>query len=383
MSTDDVRTAKLVLADGTVFEGRAFGADGEVSGEVVFNTAMTGYQEIITDPSYRGQIVTMTYPLIGNTGVNEEDMESPAIQAEGLIVRELSRIRSNFRSRRGLSDILAERGAVGIEGIDTRQLTRHIREAGAMCGVLSTEDLDDASLAEKARAIPPMEGLDLVSGVTRAEPSRRFRVAEGEFFDSPFAGQTPETHPHVVAIDCGMKANIVRLLNAGGCEVTAVSATASAEEILALTPDGLFVSNGPGDPAAVGYLIETLRRLVERLPTFGICLGHQLLGLAFGAKTFKLKFGHHGANHPVMRLSGRTVEITSQNHGFAVEADTIDAAGLTITHVNLNDQTIEGFRHKTLPVFAVQYHPEAAPGPHDSHYLFAQFLDEMKTGKTV
>jgi len=374
------KCAKLVLEDGAVFTGAAFGADGERAGEVVFNTAMTGYQEILTDPSYKGQIICMTYPLIGNYGVNEEDLESPAPQAEGFVVRELSRLHSNFRSTGDLSSYLARYGVVGIEGIDTRMLTKHLRVAGALRGVLSTADMDDASLVQKARAIPSMEGANLVTAVTRKEPSQRFKVEKGAFFHDPFGAENGKAY-HVVAIDCGMKANIVRLLNCAGCDVTAVPADLSAGDILKLNADGLFISNGPGDPAAVKSVIEALRGLVERMPVFGICLGHQLLGLAFGARTFKLKFGHHGANHPVMRLSDRRVEITSQNHGFAVDPDTLEAAGLELTHVNLNDKTVEGFRHKTLPVFAVQYHPEASPGPHDSNYLFGQFIEALKTGK--
>ena len=371
--------AKLALEDGTVYEGFAFGAAGERAGEVVFNTAMTGYQEILTDPSYTGQLVCMTYPLIGNYGVNTEDLESSEPKVEGFIVCELSAMYSNFRATEDLHGYLARCGVVGIEGIDTRALTRHIREAGAMRGVVSTEDLEDASLTAKAKAIPEMLGSDLVSLVTPREIKKRQKVARGAFFHDPFGNKGNGKPLHVVAIDCGMKANIVRLLNASGCDVSTVPATLSGEEMMRLKPDGIFVSNGPGDPAAVGYVVETLKALVERLPIFGICLGHQMLALAFGAKRYKMKFGHHGANHPVMRLSDRAIEITSQNHGFAVEADTMASARLDVTHVNLNDQSVEGFRHESLPVYSVQYHPEASPGPHDSHYLFGQVLSAMKS----
>jgi len=380
----DVRTrikAKLALEDGTVYEGFGFGATGERTGEVVFNTAMTGYQEILTDPSYSGQLVCMTYPLIGNYGVNAEDLESPEPKVEGFIVCELSAVYSNFRATEDLHGYLARFGVVGIEGVDTRALTRHIRQAGAMRAVVSTEDLDDGSLVSKAKAIPQMVGRELVSKVTPGEIKHHQKVAEGAFFHNPFGNGKDGGSLHVVAIDCGMKANIVRLLNASGCNLTVVPADLPAGEMLALRPDGVFVSNGPGDPAAAKYVIETLGELVEKLPVFGICLGHQMLALAFGAKRYKMKFGHHGANHPVMRLSDRVIEITSQNHGFAVDADSIEPAGLEVTHVNLNDGSVEGFQHKQLPVYSVQYHPEASPGPHDSHYLFDRFLAAMKSRK--
>jgi len=370
--------AKLALEDGTVFDGINFGAAGERSGEVVFNTAMTGYQEILTDPSYTGQLVCMTYPLIGNYGVNAQDIESPEPKAEGFIIRELSPMTSNFRAVEDLHSYLARYGVVGIEGVDTRALTRHIRDAGAMRCVLSTEDLDNDSLVAKARAIPEMVGSDFVAKVTPDEVVENAQADKGSFFHNPFESENGKELFHVVAIDCGMKTNIVRLLQSCGCKVTVVPASTSAEEILKMKADGVFVSNGPGDPEPIEYAIESLKVLVNKLPVFGICLGHQLLSLALGAKTYKMKFGHHGANHPVMRLSDRTIEITSQNHGFAVDPDSMDVAGLEITHVNLNDNTVEGVRHKTLPVYSVQYHPEAAPGPHDSNYLFADFLTAMK-----
>jgi len=381
MADEARKRAKLVLEDGAVFEGTSFGAPGESVGEVVFNTSMTGYQEILTDPSYTGQLVCMTYPLIGNYGVNVEDVESPRPQVRGLIIRELSAIYSSFRGAENLSSYLARHGITGIEGIDTRALTKRIREGGAMRAVLSTEEMDTKALVAKANSAPSMEGADLVKVVTPSEPRPRMHVDSGGFFHNPFAQKGVSYH--VVAVDCGMKANIVRLFSAAGCEVTAVPANMRADEVLEFEPDGIFVSNGPGDPAAVGYLVETLKTLVEKLPVFGICLGHQLLALAFGAETFKLKFGHHGANHPVMRLETRKVEITSQNHGFAVDVDTMEPAGLEVTHINLNDQTVEGFQHSELPVYSVQYHPEAAPGPHDSSYLFGRFLAAMKNRKAV
>lgn len=365
--------AKLALADGTVFTGRGFGATGETIGEVVFNTSMMGYQEILTDPSYTGQIVTMTYPLIGNYGTASDDEESDAVRVAGFIVRELTRVPSNFRSSRTLDDYLRASNVVGIEGIDTRSLVRRLRVRGSMNGVLSTADLDDASLVAKARAFPGMEGRDLVSEVV---PKRAFKWDKGF---GAFADHVLPSRPaakKVVAIDYGMKWNILRCLTQVGCDVTVVPGTATADEVLAHEPDGIFLSNGPGDPAAVGYAVDTVKTLITKKPVFGICLGHQLLGLAFGAKTFKLKFGHRGANQPVRNELTKQIEITTQNHGFAVDPTTLPK-DVQPTHINLNDNTLEGLRHTTLPVFSVQYHPEAAAGPHDSSYLFEEFRKLM------
>ncbi len=362
--------AKLALEDGTVYTGRAFGATGETFGEVVFNTSMTGYQEVLTDPSYRGQIVTMTYPLIGNYGVNADDRESRRPQVDGFIVRELSRIPSNFRASGSLDAYLAEHGIIGLEGIDTRALVRRLRVRGAMTGVLSTIDLDDNSLVQKAGSRPSIVGRDLVREVI---PEKSFTWTEG--FVSPFASQPLPLRPldrHVVAIDYGMKWNILRCLVQIGCRVTVVPGNTNAEAVLALRPDGIFLSNGPGDPEAVGYAVETLRGLVGKKPIFGICLGHQLLGLALGARSFKLKFGHRGVNHPVLNRRSNRVEITTQNHGFAISTESLPH-DLAPTHISLNDGTLEGMRHKRWPIFSVQYHPEASAGPHDSCYLFEEF----------
>jgi carbamoyl-phosphate synthase small subunit len=365
--------AKLALEDGTVYTGRAFGAAGEAYGEVVFNTSMTGYQEVLTDPSYKGQIVCMTYPLIGNYGTNSEDVESRRPQVEGFIVRELTRMPSNFRSQASLDDYLKTNGVRGIEGIDTRALVRRLRVRGAMMGVLSTDDLDNASLVGKARGGPGIIGRDLVREVV---PERPFTWGEG--FTSPFVTYLPHRPPthHVVAIDFGMKWNILRCLTQIGCRVTVVPGTATAADVLAQKPDGVFLSNGPGDPEPLDYAIDTIRGLVGKKPVFGICLGHQLLGLALGGETFKLKFGHRGANQPVLNQRTNKVEITTQNHGFAVRTENLPA-DLEPTHVNLNDGTLEGMRHRRLPVFSVQYHPEAAAGPHDSGYLFEEFRKLM------
>jgi carbamoyl-phosphate synthase small subunit len=377
----DRKTCKLALADGLVLTGRSFGAQGDCGGEVVFNTAMTGYQEVLTDPSYAGQIVTMTYPLIGNYGVNAEDIESHdrKVQVRGFIVRELSPVVSNFRASQSLEDYLSEAGIMGIEGVDTRAITRHIRVAGAMNGVLSTDVLDDDELVKLAGQVPSMTGLDLVPLVA---PKAAYEWADG--YASAFA-QAHREHGkkifRVVAVDCGAKMNILRNLVECGCDVRVVPAAATAEEILAARPDGLFISNGPGDPQAVTYTIATLKQLVGKVPIFGICLGHQLLGLALGGKTYKLKFGHRGANQPVRNEATGKVEITSQNHGFAIDGESLAGTGAFVTHVNLNDVTVEGFSHTDMPIFSVQYHPEASPGPHDATYLFDCFRDMMDTGR--
>jgi carbamoyl-phosphate synthase small subunit len=371
------QTAKLALEDGTVFTGESFGSAGEIDGEVVFNTSMTGYQEILTDPSYCGQIVTMTYPEIGNYGVNSDDVESGKPQLSGFIVRENSRIASNFRSEGTLSDYLKENNIIGLAGIDTRALVRRIRTQGAMKGILSTEDLDDASLVEKAKASQGLVGRDLVKEVLPEQGQQQWDQTLDEWARLPREA-TPggEESYHIVAMDFGMKWNIARHLKEMGCSVTIVPGTATAEEIMALKPDGVFLSNGPGDPEPVDYAIKTISALISQVPVFGICLGHQLLALACGATTFKLKFGHRGANQPVQNIDNDVIEITAQNHGFAVAEDTLPEH-LAITHRNLNDNTIAGIRHKEYPAFGVQYHPESSAGPHDSRYLFQQFYDSI------
>ncbi len=368
--------AILALADGRIFEGRSFGAGGEVTGEVVFNTAMTGYQEVLTDPSYRGQMVTMTYTQIGNTGINPEDIESRGLFLSGFIVREYLDFPSNFRSTMTLDAYLKENNVVGIHGIDTRALTRHLRDHGAQNGIISTVDFDHASLVAKAKAVPSMAGLDLASGVSC---DKRYHWAEGLW---QLGEGCPQVDPStlnykVVAYDFGIKYNILRCLVDAGCDVTVVPATFPAEEALAMNPDGIFLSNGPGDPEPLTEVIANIRKFVGKKPIFGICLGHQLLGLALGGKTVKLPFGNHGSNLPVMDMTTHTVEITAQNHGFAVDLDSLgDVACLG--HENLNDQTVEGIRHCTLPIFSVQHHPEASPGPHDSRYLFGRFVELME-----
>ena len=376
--------AKLALENGTVFTGESFGASVEISGEVVFNTSMTGYQEILTDPSYAGQIVTMTYPLIGNYGVNLEDLESVKPQVAGFIVKEYSEFFSNFRAQSSLGDWLAKHHIMGIQGLDTRMLTKMIRTKGAMRGILSSVDLDDDSLVAKANAAPSMKGMDLTKQVTTAKPYRWDDVDTTPFALQPAIKAKLNGHRwNVVVLDYGVKHNILRRLTSYGCSLTVVPSSATAEEILGMNPDGIFLSNGPGDPAAVKYAILNIKKLLGKKPIFGICLGHQLLALALGGKTYKLKFGHRGGNHPVKNLHSQAIEITSQNHGFAVDGDSLDPASVEITHINLNDNTNEGLRHRTLPVFSVQYHPEASPGPHDSDYLFAQFIDMMERERVV
>lgn len=370
--------AALALADGRVFYGQALGATGEVTGEVVFNTSMSGYQEILTDPSYHGEIVTMTYPLIGNCGVNFEDAESARPHLAGFVVKEASEFPSNWRSEMSLDAYLKEQNIVGLQGIDTRALVRHIRDKGAQTGILSTLDLDADSLVAKARQAPSIVGRDLVKEVTCREP---YHWTEGPWgLESGYLAVAAEPRYKVVAYDFGIKRNILRNLVAGGCDVTIVPADMPAEEVLALRPDGVFLSNGPGDPEPLVYAQDNIRALLGKVPLFGICLGHQLLALALGGKTFKLKFGHRGGNQPVNRGEGHNVEITAQNHGFAVVADSIPAQS-AITHTNLNDRTVEGIRHVRMPAFSVQYHPEASPGPHDARYLFDDFIELMKKWK--
>jgi carbamoyl-phosphate synthase small subunit len=360
------KEAVLALEDGLVFRGLSFGAEGEAFGEVVFNTSMMGYQEILTDPSYMGQMVCMTYPLIGNYGVNTEDVESRKPFLQGFIVKESSRIRSNWRSTQDLGDYMKQNGVVGIEGIDTRMLTKHLREHGAKKGVISTKDLDGASLIKKAKASPGLEGRDLIK-----------EVMVQKAYDYNSKGRF-----RVVAVDSGIKTNILRSLAERDCRVTVVPATATAADILAYKPDGLFLSNGPGDPSALPYIVNTAKTLVNTgMPVFGICLGHQILGQVFGGKTFKLKFGHHGGNQPVIDTTSRVVEITAQNHGFAVDPASFADKDVVETHVNLNDKTCAGLAHKKLPVFSVQYHPEAAPGPHDAAHHFDRFVKFMEKHK--
>jgi carbamoyl-phosphate synthase small subunit len=380
--------ATLALEDGTVFEGRSFGRAGEVTGEVVFNTALCGYQEVLTDPSYAGQIVTMTYPHIGNYGVNPEDVESAQPQVTGFIVREASMVVSSWRASGGLDRYLDEHGIVGISEIDTRALTRHLRTHGAKRGVVSTIEHDHGALVARARASRSMIGLDLAREVTCRAPwtfdprsegaspaSHLVPVLKGTGAKRPREGEEPF---RVVAYDFGMKRNILRNLAAAGCVVTVVPATTPAAEALALAPEGVFLSNGPGDPEPCTYAIEAAKVFIDRLPTFGICLGHQILGLACGGRTYKLKFGHRGANQPVKNLETGQVEITSQNHGFCVDPKLFERPEFAFTHVNLNDGTVEGFRLRERPVLSVQYHPEASPGPHDSHYLFEEFVSLMR-----
>jgi carbamoyl-phosphate synthase small subunit len=369
-------SAILALEDGTVFEGRSFGAPAERSGEVVFNTALTGYQEIFTDPSYAGQIVILTNPQIGNYGTNDADNESLRPYIEGLVVREFSSITSNWRSHEEAQVFLGRHGIPVVSDLDTRALVRHLRTRGVMRGVLSAVESNAAALVEKARQIPTMAGLDLASRVSTTESYDWDKPVEP---CSPSEWMTPPAEPrfNVVAYDFGIKQNILRRLVQVGCRVTVVPALTSAEDVLALKPDGVFLSNGPGDPEPLQTQVDNVRKLIGKTPVFGICLGHQILGLAVGGRTYKLKFGHRGANHPVINKVTNKVEITSHNHGFAVDPDSLNLNEVDITHMNLNDQTLEGFRHRNHPVFCVQYHPEAAPGPHDSHYLFDDFVKLM------
>jgi carbamoyl-phosphate synthase small subunit len=364
---NELKKATLVLEDGRAFRGESFGAAGETFGEMVFNTSMSGYQEILTDPSYAGQIVCMTYPLIGNYGVNEEDTESRRPWVEGFVVREASRVASNWRSTETLDSYLKRHKIVGIEGIDTRALVRHIRDKGTMRAAISSIDLDEKSLLKKVLDSPEMKNRELASRVTSAKS-----------FD--FHAEKEEKY-HIVAFDFGVKTNSLREFSKFGCKVTIVPSNTSAEEVLRIKPDGIFLSNGPGDPSAMKQVVAEIKKLTtENVPMFGICLGHQILGQVFGGSTYKLKFGHRGGNQPIKDLTTGKIEIAAHNHGFAVEAESLPE-NLEITHINLNDNTVAGLQHKTLPIFSVQYHPESAPGPHDSEYLFHRFIELMESYK--
>jgi carbamoyl-phosphate synthase small subunit len=379
------REAILALEDGRIFRGQAWGAHAERTGEIVFNTSITGYQEILTDPSYAGQIVTMTYPLIGNYGANNEDVESRRPFAEGFVVREFSEVHSNWRAGASLDEYLKKHGIVGISDIDTRALVRHIREKGAMRACLSATDTDERSVLEKARQSPEMLGRNLVAEVTCGNAYDWAQIKDTQWTLDPISGMQPiapvdnGSEPfRVVAYDFGIKYYILRYLAALGCKVTVVPASTRADDVLALAPDGIFLSNGPGDPAALSGIVTEIKKLIGAAPIFGICLGHQLLGLAFGGRTYKLKFGHRGGNQPVKNMRSGKIEITSHNHGFAVDPDSLDKSMIELTHFNLNDGCLEGIRHRSLPIFSVQYHPEAGPGPHDATYLFHEFIGNMR-----
>jgi carbamoyl-phosphate synthase small subunit len=385
------RQAILALSGGRYYEGVSFGADGEAIGEVVFNTSMTGYQEILSDPSYEGQLVAMTYPQIGNVGVNAEDVESSRPFVKGFIVKEYTPQPSNWRATEPLHEYMSRHGIVGIEGIDTRSLVRHLRDHGSQEAIISTVIADPAALVAKVKTSPGLIGRDLVQNVSCVDSydwneglwalgkgyKTRRATSGGSKRKNRTAGSFRAPAFFVVAYDYGIKFNILRNLTEAGCRVKVVPAPTPAEEVLALNPDGIFLSNGPGDPDAVPYAKENVRKLIGKKPVFGICLGHQIMGLALGGKTYKLKFGHHGGNQPVMDLTTRKVEITSQNHGFAVDADSLKG-GAEVTHLNLNDNTVEGLSHRELPIFSVQYHPESSPGPHDANYLFRRFTDLME-----
>jgi len=366
--------AVLLLEDGTVFEGNSFGAKGQKCGEVVFNTSMTGYQEILTDPSYYEQIITMTYPLIGNYGTNILDVESKKVFASGFIVKENCNYPSNWRNNGSLSSYLKANNVIGLEGIDTRKLVKHIRTEGAMRGIIASTDLGGSNLKKNLQSYPGLVGRDIVKDVTTKKP---YDWKHGEV--DILAGRENKTEKKykVVAFDYGIKQNILRLLQSYGCYVKVVPAATSAEEVLKQKPDGVFLSNGPGDPAPVSYAVETVKNLLGKIPIFGICLGHQVIALALGGQTYKLKFGHHGANHPVKNLLTGKIEITAQNHCFCVDTDSIKNKGIELTHLNLNDNTVEGIRCKKIDAFSVQYHPEASPGPHDASYLFKSFIELM------
>ena len=370
--------AILLLEDGTVFEGNSFGAKGQKCGEVVFNTSMSGYQEILTDPSYSEQIITMTYPLIGNYGTSSDDCESDRVFASGFIVKENCEIPSNWRNKKSLSDYLKANNVVGLEGIDTRKLVKHIRTKGAMKGIISSDELNVDVLKKQLAKYPGLVGRDIVKDVTT---KKSYDWSQGVVDVLTGKEDKPKSKYKVVAYDFGIKQNILRMLYSAGCDVLVVPADTSAQEVLKQKPDGVFLSNGPGDPSAVSYAIENVKELLGKVPIFGICLGHQILALALGGKTYKLKFGHRGANHPVKNLKTEKIEITSQNHGFCVDVDSLDKNNVEFTHWNLNDNTVEGIRSKKLNAFSVQYHPEASPGPHDSSYLFESFI-ELMAGKS-